>query len=160
MNSNNNSALNPPIVRFVSPRNQQSSRFNQNNNEHQMNNSRGNSRGRIYRRGLHNNNNNNNRRDYYQNRNNNHNNNRNIFSWNNHFVIDFCRLASWCVSMDELCLFDFIYSFVLKNNSKICYCHSWYLIFVSFCLFVFFCIFFRKYEITLSMIIRDIYMVI
>jgi hypothetical protein len=40
-----------------------------------MNNSRGNSRGRIYRRGLHNNNNNN-RRDYYQNRNN----NRNIFS--------------------------------------------------------------------------------
>jgi len=69
INSNNNATINPSTVRFVSPPSQQSSRFNQNNT-----NSRGNSRGRIYRRGLHNNNNNN-RRDYYQNRNN----NRNIF---------------------------------------------------------------------------------
>lgn len=65
---------NPPTIRFATPSNQQSTRFNQNNNEHHMTNSRGNSRGRIYRRGLHNNNNY--RRDYYQNRNN----NRNIFS--------------------------------------------------------------------------------
>jgi hypothetical protein len=61
-------------MRFVSPSNQQSTRFNQNNNEYRMNTPRGHTRGRIYRRGLHNNNNH--RRDYYQNRNN----NRNIFS--------------------------------------------------------------------------------
>jgi hypothetical protein len=67
------STLNAPPVRFASPLSQQPTRFNQNNHEHPMNNSRGNSRGRIYRRGLHQNNN---RRDYYQNRNN----NRNIFS--------------------------------------------------------------------------------
>jgi hypothetical protein len=83
MNSNNNSAIKSPAVRFDSPLGQQSSRFN-NFNEYHNTASYENNRGRNYRRGFHNNNNNNNnnRQNYYQNRNNtnNKNNNRNIFS--------------------------------------------------------------------------------